>query len=162
MHADHVITGIGIDLCEIARIRRALEGPQGARFRARVFTDDEQRYCERRRATRFQSYAARFAAKEAAMKALGTGWGDGVAWRDIEVRRAEPAAPEIVLHGRAAEIARGRGMVRWHLALSHTAAAAIAWVLAEGTPLRAASRATSASRRAVAGGSARRRPRGRR
>ena len=156
-----MIIAIGIDLCEIARIRRALEGPQGARFRARVFTDGEQRYCEHRRATRFQSYAARFAAKEAVMKALGTGWADGVTWHDVEVRRAERAAPALLLHGRAAEIARERGMARWHLALSHTADAAIAWVLTEDAPFTGASRAGRGARRGAAGGSAPRRPTGR-
>jgi holo-[acyl-carrier protein] synthase len=156
-----MILAIGIDLCEIARIRRALEGPHGARFRARVFTDGEQRYCERRRATRFESYAARFAAKEAAMKALGTGWADGVTWHDVEVRRVERAPPELLLHGRAAQIARERGMVRWHLALSHTTDAAVAWVLTEDAPLRAASRAGRRLRHGETARSGRRGPTGR-
>ena len=79
-----MILGFGVDVCEIARIRRALEGPAGDRFLARVFTEGERAYCEARRKTRFASYAARFAAKEAAMKALGTGWGQGVGWREFE------------------------------------------------------------------------------
>ena len=126
-----MIVGIGVDLCEIARIERALEGPTGARFRARVFTDGEQSYCERRRRNRFESYAARFAAKEAAMKALGTGWGEGVAWRDLEVVSAEGRGPRLLVHGRAAAIAERAGIVQWHLALSHSTTTAMAWVIGE-------------------------------
>jgi holo-[acyl-carrier protein] synthase len=73
-----VIVAIGVDVCDVGRIRRALEASTGARFRARVFTLAEQAYCEARGRARFASYAARFAAKEAAMKALGTGWSAGV------------------------------------------------------------------------------------
>ena len=130
-----MIVGIGIDLCEVARMRRALKGPAGARFGARVFTAAERAYCEGRRATRFESYAARFAAKEAAMKALGTGWARGVRWRDVEVVGARGAAPRLALHGRAAKLARGRGCTRWHVSLSHTAATAVAWVIAEAEGL---------------------------
>jgi holo-[acyl-carrier protein] synthase len=131
-----VIVGIGVDLCDVARMRRALEGPAGSRFGARVFTPSERAYCESRRATRFESYAARFAAKEAAMKALGTGWARGVRWCDIEVVGARGTSPRLVLHGRAAALARDRGCSRWHVSLSHTAATAVAWVIAEsdGTP----------------------------
>src|SRR5262249_56185686 len=82
-----MIAGLGVDVCEVARIQRALEAPTGERFRMRVFTPGEQAYCEARRRGRFASYAARFAAKEAAMKALGTGWADGVAWRDFQLIR---------------------------------------------------------------------------
>src|SRR5882762_3925689 len=117
-----MIVGLGVDVCDVARIRRALEGRIGARFRARVFTRAEQAYCEARRRGRFASYAARFAAKEAAMKALGTGWAQGVGWRDFEVVRARSGPPRIVLHGRAAVLARRRGMARWLLALTHTGA----------------------------------------
>src|SRR5436309_2347002 len=84
-----MIVGLGVDVCDVARIRRALEGRAGARFQARVFTAAEQAYCEARRRGRFASYAARFAAKEAAMKALGTGWAQGVGWR---ARGARPRA----------------------------------------------------------------------
>src|SRR3989449_4165565 len=107
-----MIVGLGVDVCDVARIRRALEGRAGARFQTRVFTAAEQAYCEARRRGRFASYAARFAAKEAAMKALGTGWAQGVAWRDFEVVRARGAPPRLVLHGRAAALARRRGIVR--------------------------------------------------
>src|SRR5262249_17927946 len=114
-----VIVGVGLDICEVDRIRRALESPTGTRFRTRVFTEEEQAYCEARRRGRFASYAARFAAKEAAMKALGTGWARGVAWRDFEVVRVSDDAPRLVVHGRAATIARRAGIGRWLLALTH-------------------------------------------
>jgi holo-[acyl-carrier protein] synthase len=126
-----VIAGIGIDLCDVARVRRALTRPSGARFRARVFTAGEQAYCEGRGRARYESYAARFAAKEAAMKALGTGWGDGVGWLDVEVVRDAAGAPSLRVHGAAGRLARRRGIRRWHLTLSHTAAMAAAWVVAE-------------------------------
>ena len=125
------IGGIGVDACEIARLRRALAGPAGARFRERVFTPDEQAYCEARGRTRVQSYAVRFAAKEAAMKALGTGWGQGVGFRDVEVVRDGDGAPALVLHGEARRMARRMRLDRWHVTLTHTRTTAIAWVLAE-------------------------------
>src|SRR3989442_4761254 len=104
-----VVMGVGVDVCDIVRIRRALERPTGERFKARVFTPAEQAYCEQRRRGRFASYAARFAAKEAAMKALGTGWADGIRWRDVEVVRPPNGPPSLVLHGRAPVIPRRRG-----------------------------------------------------
>jgi holo-[acyl-carrier protein] synthase len=159
-----VITGVGVDVCEVARIQRALERASGGRFRDRVFTPGEQRYCEARGGGRFASYAARFAAKEAGMKALGTGWARGVAWRDFEVVRRTGAAPALVLHGRAAALARRHGVARWHLALSHTRLGAVATVIAEdGAAGGATAGAPRAARRAgAAAGSAPRRPRARR
>jgi len=128
-----MIIAIGNDLAEVERIRAAVEKPQtGARFRNRVFTAGEQEYCERRRATKYQSYAARFAAKEATMKALGRGWGRYVGWLDIEVVRPRGSRPQVVLHGKAKEYAASLGIVRFHLALTHTAALAEAQVVAEG------------------------------
>jgi holo-[acyl-carrier protein] synthase len=125
-----VIAGIGVDLCDVARIARAIEGRDGAAFLRRVFTTGERAYCDRRRgAPRVQSYAARFAAKEAVMKALGTGWGQGVSWQDVEVVREGDGAPHLVLHGVAADRIPPGG--RWHLTLSHTDTTAIAWVLLE-------------------------------
>jgi holo-[acyl-carrier protein] synthase len=125
-----VIGGIGIDACEIARMRRALAGATGARFRARVFTEAERAYCDGRGRGSVESYAARFAAKEAAMKALGTGWGEDVGFHDVEVVR-DGSAPRLVLHGAAARVARERQLVRWHVSLTHTRTTAIAWVVAE-------------------------------
>ena len=127
------ILGTGIDTIEVARVQRALERPlTGSRFRARVFTDREVAYCESRGKARYQSYAARFAAKEAAMKALGTGWNRNVGWHEIEVTRERGRAPQIVLSGKAAEFARRRKVKRFHLSLTHSAEQAIAHVIAEG------------------------------
>jgi holo-[acyl-carrier protein] synthase len=126
------IVGTGLDACEVGRIQAALDEPRtGARFKARVFTAGEQRYCEQRGAGRFQSYAARFAAKEATMKALGHGWGRHVGWLDVEVVRAEDGRPTIVLHGKAAATAHDAGVARIHLALTHTRDLAIAQVVTE-------------------------------
>jgi len=158
-----VILGVGVDVCDVARIRRALETTTGARFRARVFTDGEQAYCEARRRGRFASYAARFAAKEAAMKALGTGWARGVGWQDFEVVRVAGEAPRLVLHGEAADLARRRGMTRWLLALAHTDASAVASVVVEDGAAFSGAAATAPSRRRdAAARSAPRRPRARR
>jgi len=159
-----VIVAIGVDVCDVARIRRALEGPTGARFRARVFTAAEQAYCEARGRARFASYAARFAAKEAAMKALGTGWSAGVSWQDFEVVRADGEPPHLVLHGRAAELARERRMVRWLVALSHERTGAVALVVVDdASGVRAAAGVAAAGRRGGGGGgSGRPRPRARR
>jgi holo-[acyl-carrier protein] synthase len=155
-----MILGLGVDVCDVERIRRALEASTGARFRDRVFTAGEQAYCEARRRGRFASYAARFAAKEAGMKALGTGWAKGVGWRDFEVVRVAGEAPRLVLHGKAEELARARGMGRWLLALSHTNASALASVVVED--VSGADSAPTVSPAAAAEGPAARRPRGRR
>ena len=127
-----MIFGIGNDLAEVERVRVALERPRtGRRFRERVFTAGEQAYCERRGKGKYQSYAARFAAKEATMKALGRGWGRAVGWRDVEVVRQRGSRPEIVLHGKAKAYAAGQRIRRFHLGLTHTATLAEAQVIAE-------------------------------
>ncbi|HEX5734139.1 MAG TPA: holo-ACP synthase [Blastocatellia bacterium] len=124
-----MIIAIGIDIIEIARIEEVFSR-QGERFRKRVFTEIEIEYCERR-ASRMSSYAARFAAKEAAMKALGTGWSDGVRWRDIEVARGDTGAPALHLHGRALERLHQIGARRAHLSLTHSEQIAMAEVILE-------------------------------
>jgi holo-[acyl-carrier protein] synthase len=122
-----MIHGVGVDITEVARIRTALDNPRtGERFRARVFTAEEIAYCAQRR-NGHESFAARFAAKEAMMKALGQAFG----WREIEVVRGT-GAPTLRLHGRAAAHAAAIGIRRLHLSLSHTTALAIAYVVAEG------------------------------
>jgi holo-[acyl-carrier protein] synthase len=127
------IVGTGIDVIEVERIERALSRPHtGQRFRLRVFTAREVAYCESRGRPRFQSYAARFAAKEAAMKAMGTGWNRNVGWNEIEVVRERGKAPTIILHGKTAAFARGRSISAFHLSLTHTVRDAIAHVIAEG------------------------------
>ncbi len=126
-----MIVGIGVDLAEVDRIRDALERPAtGERFKQRVFTPGEQAYCERRR-RKYESYAARFAAKEATMKALGRGWSREVSWTEIEVYRARGSRPTIRLQGHTAEFASKLGVRRLSLALTHTAATAMAQVVAE-------------------------------
>ncbi len=127
-----VIFGTGIDLIEVERVRQALERPAtGARFRQRVFTPREIAYCESRGRARFQSYAARFAAKEATMKALGTGWNRHVGWQDSEVHRTRGRPPTIKLWGKAAEFAMRRKVVGFQLSISHSTLHAIAHVIAE-------------------------------
>ena len=126
-----MIFGIGVDLAEVDRIRKALERPDtGGRFRDRIFTPGEQTYCERRKG-KYESYAARFAAKEATMKALGSGWGRDVGWTEIEVYRASGGRPEIRLHGKTAAFAERLGIRRFALALTHTSETAMAEVIAE-------------------------------
>src|SRR5579863_2778549 len=127
------ILGTGIDLIEVARVERAINRPlTGARFRDRVFTPGEVAYCESRGRPRYQSYAGRFAAKEATMKALGTGWNRNVGWGEIEVVRRRGQAPTIKLSGKAAAFARKRGISALHLSITHTATTAMAHVIAEG------------------------------
>jgi holo-[acyl-carrier protein] synthase len=126
------IVGTGIDTIEVDRIKQALERAlTGERFRTRVFTPGEITYCESRGRGRFQSYAARFAAKEATMKAMGTGWNRNVGWCEIEVVRQRGQAPTIKLSGKAAAFAARRKIERLHLSLTHTAHGAIAHVIAE-------------------------------
>jgi holo-[acyl-carrier protein] synthase len=124
-----VIIGTGIDIAEVPRIRHAIER-FGERFLQRIFTAGEIRYCDAK-ANRIERYAARFAAKEAAMKALGTGWNHGVRWRDCEVVRMPGGRPTISFHGRAAEFAARLGVKNAALSLSHTAEQAIAQVILE-------------------------------
>ena len=127
-----MIVGTGVDVAEVTRVRAALEDPKtGVRFRDRVFTAGEQAYCEGRGIGRHQSYAARFAAKEAAMKALGHGWGKYVGWLDVEVIRASDGRPELRLSGKAVATATAMGVARIHLALTHTAEVAVAQVIFE-------------------------------
>ena len=124
-----MILGVGSDLIDIRRIEQAIER-FGDRFLHRVFTDGEIRYCESK-ANRFERYAARFAAKEAGMKALGTGWNFGVRWRDLEVSRKPGGRPTLLFHGRAAEFAAKLGATNVALSLTHTAEQAMAQVILE-------------------------------
>src|SRR5580765_1075861 len=124
-----MIVGTGIDIAEVPRIRHSIER-FGNRFLERIFTAGEMRYCDSK-ANRIERYAARFAAKEAAMKALGTGWNHGVRWRDIEVSRQPGGRPTITFHGKAAEFAARLGTGHVALSLSHTAEQAIAQVILE-------------------------------
>jgi holo-[acyl-carrier protein] synthase len=125
-----VIVGSGVDLCEVARVRKALESEYGQRFKERVFTVREIAYSERR-ANRYERFAARFAAKEAGMKALGTGWRGGVTWHDFEVANLPSGRPTLQLHGKAAQIAETLGVRNIALSLTHTAEQAMAIVTME-------------------------------
>jgi holo-[acyl-carrier protein] synthase len=126
------IIGTGVDIIEVERVELALTRLiTGARFRQRVFTENEIAYCESRGRPRYQSYAARFAAKEALMKAMGTGWNRNVGWSEIEVVRKRGHAPTLMLHGKTAQFAQRCDVARLHLSLSHTAKLAIAYVIAE-------------------------------
>ncbi len=125
-----MIVGTGIDIAEVPRIRHSIER-FGERFLRRIYTAGETRYCDSK-ANRVERYAARFAAKEAAMKALGTGWSQGVRWRDCEVVRMPGGRPSIAFHGKAGEIAARLGVKQAALSLSHTSEQAIAQVILEG------------------------------
>ena len=124
-----MIVGTGIDIAEVPRIRGAIER-FGDRFLRRIYTQGEIRYCESK-ANRVERYAARFAAKEAAMKALGTGWNHGVRWQDCEVVRQPGGRPTMHFHGRAGEFAARLNVKQAALSISHTAEQAIAQVILE-------------------------------
>src|SRR6516165_9747925 len=124
-----MIVGTGVDLAETARIAQSLER-YGERFIKRICTPAEIAYCEKFK-NRAERYAARFAAKEAAFKALGTGWGKGVRWLDVEVTHQASGKPELVLTGRAQEVAKELGVVRMSLSISHADRYVVAQVILE-------------------------------
>jgi len=124
-----MIVGTGIDIAEVPRIGASI-ARFGQRFLHRIFTEAEICYCESK-ANRVERYAARFAAKEAAMKALGTGWSRGVRWRDIEVVRPKGQRPTIQFHGEAGAIAAKLGTKNIALSLTHTSEEALAHVILE-------------------------------
>lgn len=121
------IVGIGIDAVDIARMRDTITRTPS--FRTRCFTDDEQAYCEKA-TDPSERYAARFAAKEAVMKAMGLGLG-AFGFYDVAVARADDGVPSLVITGDAARLASERGITRWHLSLTHTELIAAAYVIAE-------------------------------
>jgi holo-[acyl-carrier protein] synthase len=133
-----VVKAIGNDLVEVARIARALER-YGERMKSRLFTEEEQRYCDSRR-TPSVHYSGRFAAKEAVMKVLATGFVEGVglergaSFRDIEIRRAPSGKPEVRLHGEMATLARRAGVEELLITITHTREQAQAFALGQGTP----------------------------
>jgi holo-[acyl-carrier protein] synthase len=124
-----MIVGLGLDIAEIDRIETVITR-HGAAILRRLFTPGEVSYCERH-ANRFERYAARFAAKEAAMKALGTGWSHGVRWRDIEVAREPGGKPTLHLAGAAREIADRLGVRNISLTITHSGNLALAQVIFE-------------------------------
>jgi holo-[acyl-carrier protein] synthase len=127
-----MIVGSGIDLAEIGRIQQSIDR-YGSRFLNRIYTPAEQAYCLRRRKSA-ESFAARFAAKEAGAKALGTGISRGVNWLEIEVVREPGGRPTLKFHGRAAQIAARLGVAHAALSITHTADLAMASVVLEDGP----------------------------
>jgi holo-[acyl-carrier protein] synthase len=125
-----MILGTGVDLAEVDRIRDAI-ARHGDRFIKRIYTDAEIAYVERK-ANRFERYAGRFAAKEAGMKAIGTGWKRGVRWHDFEVSNLPSGRPTLRLHGEAAQIAERMGVKSVSLSITHTADLGMAQVILEG------------------------------
>ncbi len=125
-----MILGTGVDLAEVGRIREAIER-YGDRFIRRIYTDAEIAYVERK-ANKFERYAGRFAAKEAGMKAIGTGWKRGVRWQDFEVSNLPSGRPTLRLHGEAALIAGKMGVTSISLSITHTAELGMAHVILEG------------------------------
>ena len=115
---DMPIVGHGIDIVETARIKALVEN-HGGHFLERVFTPAEQQYCALSPKRYFEHLAGRFAAKEAVLKVLGTGWRGGIAWTDVEVVKERSGQPKIVLTGECLRIARELGIARWHVSISH-------------------------------------------
>ncbi len=122
-----MIVGLGVDIVELGRIRDVLER-HGERFLQRILTADERRYCALHR-DQVPHVAARFAAKEAALKALGTGWSGGIHWTDVEVVREPSGKPTLALHGEA--LKRQGAEARWHLSLTHDRGNAVAVAVLE-------------------------------
>jgi len=124
-----VIVSIGIDIIEVARIREVLL--RTPRFTDRVFTRAEREYCDTRGVAAAQHYAARFAAKEAALKALQTGWRGGIGWQDVEVSARDTGAPFLIFRGEVLAVFEKFGATATHLSMSHTSEHAIAQVVLE-------------------------------
>ena len=124
-----MILSIGIDITEVYRIRQAIA--RTPRFAERVFTPDERAFCESKGVAAAQSFAGRFAAKEAFLKALKTGWRGKITWHDIEVISDSQGAPSLKIHGEAYKILKKLGANRVHMSISHTSDHAIAEVILE-------------------------------
>lgn len=124
-----MIVGTGVDLAEVDRIRESVER-FGDKFLHRIYTAREIAYVERK-ANKYERYAARFAAKEAGMKAIGTGWRKGVRWQDFEVVNLPSGRPTLLLHGVAADFAARLGVTSIQLSLTHTAQSGLAYVILE-------------------------------
>ena len=124
-----MIFGIGIDNIEVARIEKNISKDIG--FKEKVFTEKEIDYCESRKAGKFQSYAARFTAKEAYFKALGTGWRDEMAFNEIEILNNKLGKPEVVVHGKVKEFVDKKKIKTMHVSLSHLKEIACAIVIME-------------------------------
>src|SRR5438105_2995787 len=124
------IVGHGIDIVETARIRKLVQD-HGQRFLDRCFTPLEQQYCARSSKRYYEHLAGRFAAKEAVLKVLGTGWRGGIAWTDIEILNEPSGQPKIALTGESEKIAANLGITRWHVSISHIETHAMASAVGE-------------------------------
>lgn len=124
-----MIIGLGVDIAEVGRMKAAIER-HGETILRRLYTTAEREYCEKFK-NKYERFAGRFAAKEAAMKALGTGWSRGVRWVDVEVVRQRGGRPTVALHGEAGKIAGRMGVKNISLSITHTAEQAFAQVIFE-------------------------------
>jgi holo-[acyl-carrier protein] synthase len=124
-----MIVSIGIDIVEVYRIRETLE--RTPRFASRVFTEKERAYCESKGAAAAQSFAARFAAKEAFLKALKTGWRGKITWQDMEILNDPQGVPSLEIKGEARQLLENLGADKIHLSISHTTDHAVAQVILE-------------------------------
>jgi len=124
------IIGIGADIIECLRIAQMIDR-HGELFIRRVYTDHEIGYCSSKKAAT-QHYAGRWAAKEAVLKALGTGWVRGISWRDVEIRHKPGGAPTVALCGGAKEVLERSGITSMHVSISHCRSHAVAYAIAEG------------------------------
>lgn len=125
------IVGHGIDIVETARIERLVK-EHGERFLDRCFTAAEQAYCSRNERRRYEHFAGRFAAKEAILKVIGTGWSGGISWTDIEILPTPAGGPVVTLSGETASIANRLGITRWFVSISHIETHATASAIGEG------------------------------
>ena len=123
-----MIFGIGTDIIEVERVKRKVESSHG--FKGKVFSQKEIDYCESQ-SFKAENYAARFAAKEAFFKALGTGWIGEMAFHEIEILRDDSGKPEIILHGKAKEYTKSKGIKKFHLSMTHIKTMAQAFVVLE-------------------------------
>jgi holo-[acyl-carrier protein] synthase len=112
------VLGHGIDIVETSRIKRLVD-QHGQHFLDRCFTPGEQAYCATNPKRYYEHLAGRFAAKEAVLKVIGTGWRGGIAWTDIEILREPSGQPKITLTGETQRIAKDLGISRWHVSISH-------------------------------------------
>ncbi len=123
-----MIVGIGIDIVEIRRISRALQGTQG--MEGKVFTEAEIAFCSKRK-NKYQHFGGRFAAKEAALKALGTGWSQGIRWKDVEITNDDSGKPILTLHGKALEFFEQSGAGKTWVSITHSSEHAVGVVVLE-------------------------------
>jgi holo-[acyl-carrier protein] synthase len=123
-----MIVGIGVDIVEVRRLRSALQGTQ--RMQQRVFTQEEIQFCTGRR-HQYQHFSGRFAAKEAALKALGTGWSRGIRWKDVAITDGEAGKPLLTFHGKAKEIFQQLGAQTAWISITHSPDHAVAMVILE-------------------------------